>query len=388
LAGGLRIKQILSNDGASHTTTKTYKYGAAESGNGTIRSLAYQKYSTVQAIKHPSNFASDRDYSYRVRVFSSALTHAINPNEGSAVTYPIVTEYQDGGAGANGKTVYTFKDDAFDDLLTIPANGKSAQINRYWNRGQLLSKVSYGANALKKYELTNTYATIASGSSPVLGYLVGQTENRLNSTSPNSSGCLENDDNFDPANPIIWQYGLVKMSCSTEQFYDNMDVSKFTTKKTETTYSPTHYQPTEIKEYVSNSIILAKLLWYPQDFAIVPTTASVTGEVNALRSWQQRNRLNVVMEEIDYRKDLLVTSPPFIITGGKFMTFETIATAGVEKAIVPKTVSVIECLWNTFLNTDYSSNFTAAKDLFNPANNTSTIPRNSHHKIRLYFDTY
>ena len=394
LAGGLRIKQIVSDDGASHTTTKTYKYGSGESGNGTIRSLAYQNYSTVQRIKHPSLFPGDPDYFYNVRVFSSSLTHAINANEGSSVTYPIVTEYEDAGAGINGKTIYTFKDDASDDLITIPSNGKSAQRNRYWNRGQLLSKVTYGTDALKKYELTNTYSNISTGLSPVLGYLIGQAQIRLNSTSPNPSGCLVDDDNFDPANPIIWNYGLVKMISSTEQYYDNQDDTKFTTKQSETTYSTTHYQPTEIKAYVSNSIILGKLLWYPQDFTVIPTTASVTGEVNALRSLQQSNVLNTVIEEIDYRKDLLAPAPPnapyLIITGGKFMTFDVATATGstVENAIVPKTVSLTECIWNTFLNADNTINFTPASGLFNPSINTSAIPRNVNHKTRIYFDTY
>ncbi len=397
LAGGLRIKQIVSNDNAGNTTTKTYKYGAGESGNGIIRSLAYQNYSTVQQIKNPSIDGKSPEYFFSVRTFSSALTRAINTNEGSPVTYPVVTEYEDDGTGSNGmpsngKTIYTFKDDASDDLLTIPSNGKSAQRNRFWNRGQLLSKVTYGADGKKKYEQTNAYSTIETGFSPVLGYLIGQSEIRQNGTSPNSSGCYIDDDSFDPILPITWNYGLVKQTSSTEKYFDNQDVSKFTTKKMETTFSPIHYQPTEIKEYVSNNIMLGKLLWYPQDFMTVPSTATVTDEVKALRSMQQRNMLNTVIEEIDYRKDLLAPPPPvaptLIVTGGKFMTFDVIASAGVEKAIVPKTVSLTECIFNTFLNANNTINFTPAASLFNPATNTSTIPKNINHKTRIYFDTY
>ena len=306
--------------------------------------------------------------------------------------YPIVTEYEDDGTGANGKTIYTFKDDASDDLITIPSNGKSAQRNRHWNRGQLLSKVTFGVDGKKKYEQLNTYSTLENGLSPTIGYLIGQAEIRQNGVSPNSSGCYVDDDNFDPINPIIWNYGLVKQTSSIEHYYDNVDVSKFTTKKSETIYSAIHYQPSLIKEYVSNNIVLNKLLWYPQDFAPVPTTATVTGEVNALRSLQQRNVLNAVIEEIDYRQDLLAPPPPdaplLQITGGKFMTFEAISSSSLEKAIVPKTVSLTECIWNTFLNADNSINFTAARDLFNPAIHTSIIPRNINHKPRIYFDSY
>ena len=103
----------------------------------------------------------------------------------------MITEYEDNGTGANGKTVYTFKDDAVDDLITIPSNGKSAQRNRFWNRGQLLSKITYGLDGKKKYEQTNTYVNLNTGVSPTLGYLIGQSEIRENSTNPNSGGCLE-----------------------------------------------------------------------------------------------------------------------------------------------------------------------------------------------------
>lgn len=393
LAGGLRIKQIVSNDNAGKTTTKIYKYGLGESGNGTIRSLAYQNYSTVQKIKHPSLFPGDPDYFYTIRTFSSALTHAINTNEGSPVTYPVVTEYEDDGSGANGvpsngKTVYTFKDDASDDLITIPSNGKSAQRNRSWNRGQLLSKVIYGADGKKKYEQINTYSTIETGLSPTIGYLIGQSELALTGSYIDLRGCFQNGDKYDPVLPITWNYGLVKQTASMENFYDHVDVAKFTTKKSETTYSPIHFQPTEMKEYVANNVVLGKLIWYPQDFATIPATAAATGEVNALRSLQKRNILSTAVEEIDYRKDLSTANAYMQITGGKFLTFETIASAGIEKAIVPKTVSLTECLWNTFLNPDYSINFTPASGLFDPNTHTSTLPRNVNHKTRIYFDTY
>jgi hypothetical protein len=119
LAGGQRIKRIVSDDNAGVTTTKTYKYGIGESGNGTLRSQAFKFFSTVQRFKRLPQTAGDPDYAYTVRTFSSANTLAINPNEGSPVTYPVVTEYEDTGTGGNGKSIHTFKDDVFDNLITI-----------------------------------------------------------------------------------------------------------------------------------------------------------------------------------------------------------------------------------------------------------------------------
>jgi hypothetical protein len=43
------------------------------------------------------------DYRFKIWVFSSAFTQPMNPNEGSVVTYPVVTEYDDNGSGSNGK---------------------------------------------------------------------------------------------------------------------------------------------------------------------------------------------------------------------------------------------------------------------------------------------
>ena len=397
LAGGLRIAQIISNDGGSSTKTKTYKYGMGESGNGTLRSLAHVSYSTNQRIKRARFTAGDPDYFYNVRTFSSAMTRAIGSNEGSPVTYPVVTEYEDNGTGANGKTIYTFKDDVNDDLIVLLSSGKSTQRNRFWNRGQLLNKVTYGFDGKKKYEQTNTYTNLETGSSSTLGYLIGKSEINLNELPPNSSGCLVNDDFFDII-PTNWNYGLVKLTNSFEKYYDNQDDTKFTLKRTDTYHSATHYQPTEIRESVSNGIVLGKLFWYAQDFATIPSTTAVTGEVFALKRMQQRNMLNMPIEEIDYRRDLLAIPPAnypnasnLTITGGKFSTFAVILGGNsglVETAIVPKTISLTECIWNTFLNADNSINFTAAVDLFNPIIHNSIIPRNINHKPRLYFDQY
>lgn len=392
LAGGLRIAQIISDDGMGNTTTKSYKYGIGESGNGTLRSMAYKNYSTQQKMKLYPVDSKSPNYIYTIRTFASTLTRSINTNEGTPVTYPVVTEYQENNTASNGKTIYTFKDDSFDDLISIPSNGNSAQRNRYWNRGQLLSKVIYGSDGLKKYEQINTYQPIVSGVSPVIGYLIGKSETRLvNELFNSTSGCYEDDDNFDPINAITWNYGLVKQISTIENVYDNQDESLFTTKKVETDYSTSHFQPTLIKEYVANSILLNKLRWYPQDFTSIPSNAPVSAEVYALKRMQERNMLTTVIEEVDYRQDLLAPTSPIIITGGHFNTFDVTSTASGtanETAIVPKSTDLLECVWNTFLGADNSITYMASRDLFNPSVNTTTIPRNANYKTRVFFDQY
>ncbi|WP_144080083.1 hypothetical protein [Flectobacillus major] len=394
IIGGLRIKQIVSNDGEGNTTTKTYKYGRLEDGNGTLRNTASKIYEVAQKYKHPQVFPGDPDYNYISRIYSSSFTYSLNPNEGSTVTYPVVTEYQEdynGLSTSNGKTVYTFKDDASDDLYTIPSSGKQTVISRHWNRGQLLSKVVYGTDGKKKYEQINTYTTLEAASTVILGYLLGKSEIRLNGTPPESSGCLTNDNRYEPIRSFAWNYGLVKQTGTIENVYDNQDESLFTTKKVETNYSTSHFQPTLIKEYVANSILLNKLRWYPQDFTSIPSNAPVSAEVYALKRMQERNMLTTVIEEVDYRQDLLAPTSPLIITGGHFNTFAVTSTASGtanETAIVPKSTDLLECVWNTFLGPNNSITYMASRDLFNPSVNTTSIPRNANYKTRVFFDQY
>lgn len=105
---GLRIQQIISDDGMGNRVSKVYKYGVNENGAGTLLYLPdTNDFSTEQYNVVTDTNAS---YYYRTRIYQSQP----NPSIAEAYSYPIyyqqVDEYQSDANSnlSNGKTVYTF----------------------------------------------------------------------------------------------------------------------------------------------------------------------------------------------------------------------------------------------------------------------------------------
>jgi RHS repeat-associated protein len=307
LAGGLRIKKTISYDGTGtggvpQTITRTYKYGQYEDGNGTYRDITPFTYHTIQKQKHPANnfypatIPAGQDYYYNIHVFSSAFISPQNPIEGSPVSYPYVTEYQDDGSGLNGKTVYNFDEGLGDDLVTLSSTAKSFYRSRHWSRGQLLSKTIYGANGSKKSKILNTFTTITNGNSPVLGYIVGKSEVQLNYYLVNNQGCLQDYSVFTPIRNTFWVSGLRKLVRSEEFNYDDTDDSKYVYKKTETDYDNTFYQVKELRSYQSNGTINIQKNRYATDFDVYNTTIYNFG--SAVYWLRENNQINTPIEQI------------------------------------------------------------------------------------------
>lgn len=347
ITGGLRIRQIISNDANGKTLTKTYRYGSSESGNGTFRDIMPKTYSTVQTYKHPILFGNgDVDYFYKLRVFSSAFTTTLTPFDGSVVTYPVVTEYEDDGSGALGKTVYTFKDDVADNLTLIIPAAKMNYVSRHWGRGQLLTKTVYGANGLKKLKQVNTYSTLLNSSTPALGYLTGKSEIRLNSESPNMMGCLLNDDVFTTI-PYQWYYGRLQLTRSEEYRYDDENDSKYLYTKTETKVDTTYFQRVETRLWESDGSLLIQRMRYPQDFGSItgPTTNAAAG----LQRLQQRNAVSVPVENITLRK--LAGAGDTLVIGGTLTEFRTQLSVTNSDDALPIRMFVLEVPANASLTT-------------------------------------
>jgi YD repeat-containing protein len=108
-AGGLRIEKIKMYDNASDTNTtmeKIYKYGEGENGAGDIKiNPSYAVYSYSQ----DTHDVSDASNIYaRKRTFLSRAVGDIFYQNGSAVNYRVVTEYQKDNGNITGKTVYRY----------------------------------------------------------------------------------------------------------------------------------------------------------------------------------------------------------------------------------------------------------------------------------------
>lgn len=297
ITGGLRIKSIVSYDNNGKNITKTYKYGYNKDGNGTNRDLTPQNYYTLQYNKHPMLYANgDVEYNYNVRVFSSGFSNPTLPNEGVTTTYGYVTEYEDNGAGSNGRTEYSFREDGGDNLVSINSTAKQIPISRHWNRGQLKSKAVFGADNKFKYGIHNQYTVTTSSQSPVLGYLIGRAEIRLNPTTPDANGCLVNDDNYNPIQSYQWSTGLVQLTTTNEEYNDDIGDNSYTSKITETDYDPITFQAKQTRQIVSDGSTKISKFRYVTDFDTQNNTAS------PLYALSQNNQIDLAIETISLVK--------------------------------------------------------------------------------------
>ncbi len=274
----------------------------------------------------------------------------MNPNEGSVVTYPIVTEYDDNGSGtppsgSNGKTVYTYKDDVGDDLVTIPSAAKQMQKSRHWNRGQLLNKVVYGTDNRKKYEQINTFATILSEESPILGYLIGKSIVPLSGfgANNNNNGCqtfanqVETNVNYTPIRQYKWAIGLVKQIRTEEYSYDDTDDSKFVYKKTETDYDNTYFQAKEARNYQSDGKINIQKYRYVTDY---DTHNSGNFNLYSTLYWmRENNQINIPIEQISLVK--MPSESENRVLNGQITDFLTSSYGGFNY-VYPKEIYLFE----------------------------------------------
>lgn len=369
MAGGLRIKSIVSNDGngtvgVPKTITKTYKYGINESGNGTYRdiwlNIPNKTYASVQTHIHKTNIPvlpDFPDYRFKIWVFSSAFTQPMNPNEGSVVTYPVVTEYDDNGSGSNGKTVYTYKDDVGDELIAIPAAAKQMQKSRHWNRGQLLNKVIYGNDNRKKYEQINTYATILSEESPILGYLIAKSIIPLAGFGLyGGSNCQSfefgttTNYNYTPIRQYKWATGLVKQVRTEEYSYDDTDDTKFVYKKSETDYDNTYFQAKVARNYQSDGKINIQKYRYVTDY---DTHNSGSFNLYSTLYWmRENNQINIPIEQISLVR--MSSESENRVLNGQITDFLTSSYGGFNY-VYPKEIYLFE---NPYFPTPvYESNY-------------------------------
>lgn len=160
IVGGVRIKSIASYDANNISQgQKWYKYGADESGNGTMyRPVNPEDYCYTQQLEGTKG-SIELKYIYRERTYSSFPVFS-NLGSGSAVLYPIVTEYTGDGINANGKTVSEFEH--FDDQFNY-ISGSSytpipmVYISNSWKTGNLLSKKTYNQSGTVISSITNKY---------------------------------------------------------------------------------------------------------------------------------------------------------------------------------------------------------------------------------------
>ncbi len=147
LAGGLRLKQFVSNDGSgSNSVIKTYKYGDNESGYGIANFSPYQfNYSGNQDVWICGSSSAE----YTALTYYSNSAFSSDPFDSSPVLYPHVTEYLgDPTATTSGKTIYVFDNEVpqRDVNLVVPFSSKYYSDSFFWKRGHLTNKTVFDAS--------------------------------------------------------------------------------------------------------------------------------------------------------------------------------------------------------------------------------------------------
>jgi YD repeat-containing protein len=168
--GGLRIKQIISNDGQGNIQTKSYEYqpGFLEYPLSNILYATECGFRTqAQCQVCSSSNCVDLYYSFRTRT----LVNGWNSNLGSNnVYYNNVTEYTGDGTTNNGKTTYTYtyENPNQASISAISSGVKGTFMPNYymqtyknWGNGLLKTKSIYkntgSGNYLKIQDSTNNY---------------------------------------------------------------------------------------------------------------------------------------------------------------------------------------------------------------------------------------
>ncbi|HEX7846589.1 MAG TPA: hypothetical protein VF476_12380 [Chitinophagaceae bacterium] len=314
LAGGLRIKSIKSYDGVSATPiTRTYKYGAGESGYGRKNFFDEQSfYFEEQFIENWDRNVNDLGGvphlidQKRVRTYLDNPTTGVESMEGAPIVYPVVTEYMDDGTGAIGKTVFTYQDSA--DLVSHSDMYSTRAIvhSRFFSRGQLLSKKIYRKSGSDYYPVTEETFTYNTSAFPFMNRYYGlNLKQRIVRTPMDKySGSYtgydyifnnitrQSDDSYPTSNSVIT--------------YSQDDTTKTITTVSWTSYlNYKHQQPGRITTIDSKGDTIITELRYPADYI---SSGSTTGEplldtmlsrhmqAYAIEQWVRRPQDAVVIE--------------------------------------------------------------------------------------------
>ncbi|MFT3982219.1 MAG: hypothetical protein QM687_17245 [Ferruginibacter sp.] len=340
LAGGLRVKRVTSYPcNGKVPQVKTYKYGLNESGYGRANFWLtdYYFYDIQQIEKwvepqYPMVGVAHKGASKRRRTYYSNPSLGVQPDDGTPVAYEWVTEYEGYGGGANGKTIYHFRD-AADEAIDLGGNigssSKATIITKSFNRGQPLSKVQYRKNSAGSYlpvqEEQFTYNVSGFAQAPMFGGLQLRNQRVLEGVT-NYTPSYSNDDFY--YNNYYYKSDDNYLTSKTVKTYDPDDNTKIAQTVTNYTYDNfTHQQPTQIATISSRSKMQQLNMRYPAD--VSATTL------------QNANMQNAVIEQwllqYDYT-DPPVIGPDPIVTKGQVTLYKQLGNG----LIVPDKQKILE----------------------------------------------
>lgn len=378
--GGLRIRKIASY--ASSTTQpiiKYYRYGQNESGNGHLRTNLSLQYESKQKILHYQvGNPPALEYSYDTRHYSSNLTGALFPYEGSPVSYAYVTEYDDEGTNSNGKTVYEFREED-DGKVTLVNSAKFFIQSKHWNRGQLSRKRVYGQDNKIKFEEQHTYQTMGVGSTTELCGRLIQAQNVYDNARPTyligNNVCYSTTNDFDPNQVYYFEYGTSRLIRSETYTYEDTDETKYVYTKTESDFDNNYFQVKETRSYLSNGSINLQRFRYVTDLSNLNSGHS--GNALALYQMKANNDISTPIEVLSLRRN--ISDAEAKVLGGQLVNFQ-INAFNSYNFIVADNIHLLEI---SPLSNVFESAFTVAN-----VSSGGSIVKDNHYAMRLDFGTY
>ncbi|HTK19776.1 MAG TPA: hypothetical protein VL442_09700, partial [Mucilaginibacter sp.] len=315
--GGLRIKQVISDDGNGHTNTKSYTYspGFLEYPLSNIL-YSTQCGFTITTVPncYVDAFGNLMYYVFRTRTIVNGWNSDLGANP---VYYNTVTEYQGDATTNAGKTVYTYTyDNPNGASVTTLGDGKHGvfmpnyyiSVYKNWGNGLLKTKASYkliGSGTYQKVsDLTNNYTfvnlkTLQGLYVYIVASYQGAGSELIGIDIARSNVATHNINKSDllPGASVNQQSivtGAYYLSSTIENQYDQNN-NAVTLNTTYEHSNPAHYYPTKIIKDLSTGQKSVRTLSYVNEFAANEPYTSM----------QNLNIVEPLIEAKNYKRDLL-----------------------------------------------------------------------------------
>lgn len=330
IAGGLRIKKITNTTGVptEPPVIKYYKYGVNENGKGVkCFNLNFNNFKSVSAFKNMySEGLISCMQTWTVTTYMSNALYGMGNVDGSAVVYPVVTEYLGYPLDNNGKTVYEFDYGQYgnnDFTYMLPWSSTTYTDNIGWKRGKLTKKSVFdrGGNPVTMTEIA--YEEIK-GESRWVGTIVANKINyvALYTANGNNVAFCENEfgDWVDPDEFAFQHYsqtsGILKEKTIKETVYQSGSTASKLIKLVTNIYNADHLQVQSRSEENSTQ---PEVYWtkfqYPFNFS---PSSSDTGAPLAIKLLNDKHILTTPIEQYSYFVNGANTS----YTGGQITKFK------------------------------------------------------------------
>jgi YD repeat-containing protein len=316
--GGIRIASIQDFDSdSSLVSTETYKYGANESGTGTLLAMSFI---SANNVNHTGFFQMGSDpacgcpgliQTGLVTTYFSNSIYPLATLNGSPVGYDTVTVYKGDGAQNTGRTMYTYA--LFSDSLVLcPVNYAQGvmPVPVTWKNGEPIQESYYRKTGENQYTLerqklnTYNYISRARGRGLSIGLSIeGFGFDALASGHVTSGGVLW----FLPSAYFYWFDCPVSsgIRIPTQTVVNDYDPSGALVLMTDTTSyfydDSTLFMPTRMLTADSKGHSILTYTYRPLDKAkINALTPLSAGASSAIDSMVARNIISPVIQQAQY----------------------------------------------------------------------------------------